>query len=169
MAVTRKRTSRKTGNYTRSTTTISNRGVTRSHSSKPPGGATRRTVSYGQNGSMRETNSTRLGGGWTRVSTKTYPGSKIIGGGRRTRSYRGRGDVDLTFVWKFIAFVFKSAWYILKGTGKTIAYVYRHYLSTTNDYGFKLHMKAFFKTILFFVVCFWICLAILYYFFVVPA
>jgi hypothetical protein len=69
--VVRKRSTKKTGNYSKSTRTISSTGkVTQSFSSKPPGASTRRTVSF-SNGKMRTTYSTPQGGGWTRVSTKT--------------------------------------------------------------------------------------------------
>ena len=69
--VVRKRTTRKTGNYSKSTRTISSTGrVTQSFSSKPPGASTRRTVSF-SNGKMRTTYSTKQGGNWTQVKTKT--------------------------------------------------------------------------------------------------
>ena len=69
--VARKRTTTKTGKFTKSTRTLSSTGrVTHSSSSKPPGSPTRRTVSY-SNGKLRTTYSTKLGGGWTNVTTKT--------------------------------------------------------------------------------------------------
>ena len=69
--VVRKRTTRKTGNYSKSTRTLSSTGrVTQSFSSKPPGASTRRTVSF-SNGKMRTTYSNKQGGNWTQVKTKT--------------------------------------------------------------------------------------------------
>ena len=69
--VARKRTTTKTGKYTKTTRTLSSTGkVTYSTSSKPPGSPTRRTVSY-SNGKVRTTHSTKLGGGWTNVTSKT--------------------------------------------------------------------------------------------------
>jgi hypothetical protein len=69
--VARKRTTTKTGKFTKSTRTLSSTGkVTYSTSSKPPGSLTRRTVSS-SNGKVRTTYSTKMGGGWTNVTTRT--------------------------------------------------------------------------------------------------
>jgi hypothetical protein len=69
--VFRKRTTTKTGKFSKSTRTISSTGkITHSFSSKPPGAATRRTISF-SNGKMRTTHSTKQDGGWPRVRTKT--------------------------------------------------------------------------------------------------
>ena len=68
-----KRTSKKTGKYSRSTSTINSNGrVTKSNSSKPPGSGTRRTQSWNtQTGKTRETYTTKMGGGWTRRTSRT--------------------------------------------------------------------------------------------------
>jgi hypothetical protein len=69
--VSRKRTTTKTGKFSKSTRTLSSTGrVTQSFSSKPPGSPTRRTVSF-SGGKMRTTYSTKQGGDWTKVTTKT--------------------------------------------------------------------------------------------------
>lgn len=66
----RKRTTKKNGNYGRTTSTFSaTRGITRSSSCKPPGAFTRKTVSH-NNGKMRTTYTTNSNG-WTRSTSKT--------------------------------------------------------------------------------------------------
>ena len=87
MASKIKRTSKKQGNFGRTTTTLSSKGVTRSYSNKPPGAASRRTVSFNNStGKTRTTYSTKLGGGWTSIASKTTGGST-----RRKSSGRSRG------------------------------------------------------------------------------
>ncbi len=89
-----KRTSKKNGNFGRTTTTQSSKGgVTRSTSNKPPGAVSRRTVSFNnRTGKTRTTYSTKLGGGWTSISSKTTGGST-----RRKSSGRSRsgGSVNM--------------------------------------------------------------------------
>jgi hypothetical protein len=93
----RRRTTKKTGNFSKRTTTLSTKhGVTQSHSSKPPGSPTRRTVSH-NNGKMRTTYSTKLGGGLTKVTSKTIslvskPRAKKSGSGSRSRSGSASGS-----------------------------------------------------------------------------
>ena len=114
--VVRKRTTKKTGNYSKSTRTISSTGkVTQSFSSKPPGASTRRTVSF-SNGKMRTTYSTPQGGGWTRVTTKTMTlvskpkptKSFSFGGGRRKKSEEDYDDGesgDFSWFWFMIGII----------------------------------------------------------------
>lgn len=68
-----KRTTKKTGNYSRSTSTINESGrVTKSNSTKPPGSGTRRTQSWNtQTGKTRETYTQKTGGGWIRRTSRT--------------------------------------------------------------------------------------------------
>lgn len=81
-----KRVTKKLGNFGRSTTTYSSKGVTRSTSNKPPGEfSTRRTISF-KNGKARTTYSNKLGGGWTNIVSKTTGGTT-----RRKSSGRSRG------------------------------------------------------------------------------
>jgi hypothetical protein len=109
----RRRTTKKTGNFSKRTTTLSTKhGVTQSYSSKPPGSPTRRTVSH-NNGKMRTTYSTKLGGGLTKVTSKTIslvskPRAKKSGSGSRSRSGSGSGDFWLLsiFFLPFRAFGF---------------------------------------------------------------
>lgn len=107
---TNKRVSRKTGNYSRRTTTIGSKGTTQSYSSKPPGSRTRRTVSY-RNGTMRTTYSTKLGGGWTKTTskTKTLTRKPRKSSSRPRRSRGGNSDFALTF-WKWFFIVFFLYW-----------------------------------------------------------
>jgi hypothetical protein len=100
----RKRTTTKTGNFTKSTRTISStRGVTHSSSSRPPGGPTRRTVSF-NNGKMRTTHTRHHGGGWSTTKSKTVAlirkikpsQSKTNGGiGSFARVYSDSSDTTL--------------------------------------------------------------------------
>lgn len=114
--VVRKRTTTKTGKFSKSTRTISSTGkVTQSFSSKPPGKhSTRRTVSF-SGGKMRVTHSTPLGGGYTSVRTKTktlVSKPRKSGGGRRRSRGGGSGEGGWGFVvafWLFIAVFFIMA------------------------------------------------------------
>lgn len=108
--VVRKRTTTKTGKFTKSTRTLSSTGkVTYSSSSKPPGSLTRRTISS-SGGKIRTTHSTKLGGGYTNVTTKTKTlVSKPRSSGTRRRS-SGVGNISfldllilpfLPFIWTY--------------------------------------------------------------------
>jgi len=104
----RKRSTKKTGNFSKRTTTLSTvRGKTESTSTRPPGGATRRTVSFNHNtGKTRVTNSTRLGGGWTSIRSKTFTNFT-----RPRVSKRRGGNSD----WKALSLVFMFAFAIIYG------------------------------------------------------
>ena len=73
-----RRTSKKTGNNSRRTTTLSSTGTkTESYSNRPSKQSPRRTVSFNhKTGKTRTTYSQKLGGGWTKISTKTTGGSR---------------------------------------------------------------------------------------------
>jgi hypothetical protein len=75
---TRKVTSKKTGNGSRRTTTLSStNGKTESYSNKPTKQSPRRTVSFNhKTGKIRTTYSQKLGGGYTRINSKTTGGNK---------------------------------------------------------------------------------------------
>jgi len=75
-----KRTTKKTGNNSKRTITISSTGTkTESYSNKPTKQSPRRTVSFNhKTGNRRTTYSQKLGGGWTRISTKTIKTNKAI-------------------------------------------------------------------------------------------
>jgi len=81
----RKRTTKKTGNGSRRTTTISTtRGLTQSYSNKPTKQSPRRTVSFNhKTGKTRTNYSQKLGGGYTKIMSKTTGGSKT-----KTSKYR---------------------------------------------------------------------------------
>ena len=116
--VVRKRTTKKTGNYSKSTRTISSTGkVTQSFSSKPPGASTRRTVSF-SNGKMRTTYSTKQGGNWTRVTSQTMtlvskpkPAKTVsfsLGRGGRKKKEEVYGDGEpgeFSWFWTFIGMI----------------------------------------------------------------
>jgi hypothetical protein len=117
-----KRTTKKTGKYSKSTTTLNSSGrLTRSNSSKPPGSATRRTQSWNsETGKFRETHTTKMGGGWTRRTSRTLnPSPKSS----RSSARSSKEDsaillilflaffslIKLVFVytWKFIKFLYR--------------------------------------------------------------
>jgi hypothetical protein len=99
MASTRKRTTTKTGNFTKRTVTISKNGTRVTNSFRPPGGATRRTHSVNlRTGQNRTTHTTHLGGGWSTTrskstSIKKYKSGKS-GSGRGSSSYDFDGDIS---------------------------------------------------------------------------
>jgi len=79
-----KRTSKKTGNGSRRTTTLSTtNGKTQSYSNKPSAHAPRRTVSHNsKTGKIRTTTTQKLGGGYTKVTSKTIGGNHRISGSK---------------------------------------------------------------------------------------
>lgn len=104
----RKRSTKKTGNFSKRTTTLSSvRGKTESRSTRPPGGATRRTVSFNhKTGKTRITNSTQHGSGWTTIRSKTSTNV------RRPRvSKRRGGNAD----WEILSLVFTFVFAIIYG------------------------------------------------------
>ena len=92
----RKRTTTKTGPYSRRTTSFSSKGITQSFSSKPPGAASRRTVSY-SNGKVKTTYSSKTGGGYTDVISRTQT---VIRKPRVRRSRRKKGK--FSWFWFFV-------------------------------------------------------------------
>lgn len=109
-----KRTSKKTGKYSRSTTTVNSSGrVTKSNSSKPPGSGTRRTQSWNtQTGKTRETYTTKMGGGWTRRTSRTLnPTGHDVGPKKLTK----RETENILLFFTVIFYIFKFLW---TGLGK---------------------------------------------------
>jgi hypothetical protein len=110
MASTRKRTTTKTGNFTKRTVTVSKNGTRVTNSFRPPGGATRRTHSVNlRTGQNRTTHTTHHGGGWstTRSSTKTLVRKARPVGSSRRRSSNDDGDfIGLLFV-AFFAWIYE--------------------------------------------------------------
>lgn len=115
--VVRKRSTKKTGNYSKSTRTLSSTGkVTQSFSSKPPGSPTRRTVSF-SGGKMRVTHSTRQGGGWTKVTSKTtslvskpkatkpFSFGRSTGRKRKEATYDDGESGDFSWFWTFLGII----------------------------------------------------------------
>ena len=101
MATKYKRTTVKTGPYTKRTTTVSSAGTRVTVSNKPPGAATRRTLSTNlKTGKSRITHTTKQGGGWFTTSSKTFGGSKArrSSSGRRGKS----GSGGFSFFWVFV-------------------------------------------------------------------
>lgn len=96
-----KRTTVKTGPYSKRTTTISSSGTRVTNSNKPPGAFTRRTSSVNlRTGKTRVTHSKSLGGGWRDVTSKTFGGStQRKSSGRRTKKSSGDGDfIEMIFL-----------------------------------------------------------------------
>jgi hypothetical protein len=72
MATKRKRTTTKTGNFTKRTVTVSSKGTRVTNSFRPPGGATRRTSSVNlSTGKTRLTHTTHQGNGWSTTRSKS--------------------------------------------------------------------------------------------------
>ena len=90
----RKRTTQKTGNGSRRTTTLSSTGgKTVSYSNKPTKQSPRRTVSFNhKTGRTRTTYSQKLGGGFTRITSKTTGPKKY-----KYKSSSGSGDMGAFF------------------------------------------------------------------------
>jgi hypothetical protein len=104
MASTRKRTTTKTGNFTKRTVTISKNGTRVTNSFRPPGGQTRRTTSVNlRTGQRRITHTTHFGGGWSKTTSQ----STSIGKGRTSRSSSSGGDEFVfTFVFSFFIWLY---------------------------------------------------------------
>ena len=95
----RKRTTQKTGNGSRRTTTLSSTGgKTVSYSNKPTKQSPRRTVSFNhKTGRTRTTYSQKLGGGFTRITSKTTGPKKYKSSRSSSRSSSGSGDMGAFF------------------------------------------------------------------------
>lgn len=119
-----KRTTKKTGKFSKSTTTLNSSGrLTRSNSSKPPGSGTRRTQSWNsETGKFRETHTTKMGGGWTRRTSRTMnPTPKSPRSSKRTTKNDSDGSALLllflgifsiikffcVYTWKLIKFIYR--------------------------------------------------------------
>jgi hypothetical protein len=108
MATRRKRTTTKTGNFSKRTVTVSTNGTRVTNSFRPPGGATRRTSSIDlRTGKTRVTHTTHQGGGWSTTRSKSGgPGkSKTAGSGRR-KSYDDYTDEGGDFALKVVGVIF---------------------------------------------------------------
>jgi hypothetical protein len=92
MATRRKRTTTKTGNFSKRTVTVSSNGTRVTNSFRAPGGATRRTSSIDlRTGKTRVTHTTHQGGGWSTTRSKSG------GPGKSKVSSRGRRNIDTDF------------------------------------------------------------------------
>lgn len=105
MASTRKRTTTKTGNFTKRTVTISKSGTRVTNSFRPPGGATRRTHSVNlRTGQNRTTYTTHHGGGWSTTRSKSSSIRKT--GSRRRSSNSDDGEIVFAFIFGFFAWIY---------------------------------------------------------------
>jgi hypothetical protein len=110
MASTRKRTTTKTGNFTKRTVTVSKSGTRVTNSFRPPGGATRRTHSVNlRTGQNRTTHTTHHGGGWstTRSSTKTLVRKARPVGSSKSRNSNGDDDLFVLLIVSFFAWIYE--------------------------------------------------------------
>jgi hypothetical protein len=182
MATTRKRTTRKTGNFSKRTTTISSRGTTQSYSSKPPLGATRRTVSFNhKTEKTRTTYATKLGGGYIRTYSKTTGGSKYRPTKSRGRSRGGAGG-DMGILAALVVGIFVLAWncfaFVMKSFWETAMYwadseKYTSYKNGNYEYkGWKDSAKYLLKCIGYFIFMWYVVivlgLLLNHYLFVMP-
>jgi hypothetical protein len=105
MASTRKRTTTKTGNFTKRTVTISKNGTRITNSFRPPGGQTRRTTSVNlRTGQNRTTYTTHFGGGWSTTRSKSTSIRKV-GSGRSSRNSDG-DEIVFAFIFGFFAWIY---------------------------------------------------------------
>jgi hypothetical protein len=110
MASTRKRTTTKTGNFTKRTVTISKNGTRVTNSFRPPGGQTRRTHSVNlRTGQNRTTHTTHHGkSGWstTRSKTKTLVRKARSTGSRNSTSGIDSAELIIASFIGFFAWLF---------------------------------------------------------------
>jgi hypothetical protein len=103
MATKRKRTTTKTGNFTKRTVTISSKGTRITNSFRPPGGATRRTSSINlSTGKTRITHTTHQGNGWSTTRSKSGGIGKYRSDKSSRSSYSSSGNSDwikIFFLW----------------------------------------------------------------------
>lgn len=125
-----KRTSKKTGNYSRSTSTINSNGrVTKSNSTKPPGSGTRRTQSWNsQTGKIRETYTQKMGGGWTRRTSRTL-NPTVKNSGPKNLSKNQRSLIVFLLMgigwvtWKILQKMFHFFVFLCSGLGKIFRFL----------------------------------------------
>jgi hypothetical protein len=146
--------------YSVNKTTHTNGRQRVTHTSKPTKNLTI-SKSVNRNGSVRQTTTYRDSSGYTHRSTKTFGTSPKKYRAPKQSSYkapktystrrsRRQQEADLRFIGSIISFFFKTIWWAIKYTGKSIAFVYNVFYETTNSEGWKRHAWSIAKTFGFF-------------------